>query len=54
MDVEAIAKDLGAIPADVPGLWWLPMGPELTTGQLLDLYRQRHGLAVRAYLEGEG
>lgn len=33
----AAAKKLGAVPADIPGLWNVPGHPELTTGQLIDL-----------------
>lgn len=33
----AAANKLGAVPADIPGLWNVPGHPELTTGQLIDL-----------------
>lgn len=39
MDIDQIARDLGATPADIPGLWNLPGYPELTTGQLIDVWR---------------
>jgi hypothetical protein len=38
--VAEAARRLNAVPADVPGLWWVPSRsdlPELTTGQILDL-----------------
>jgi hypothetical protein len=38
---EKVAVLLGAVPADVPGLWWLPGYPELTTGQLLQIAGDR-------------
>lgn len=34
--IEQAAEKLGAVPADIPGLWCVPGYPELTTGQLLD------------------
>lgn len=36
--IRAAASSLGAVPADIPGLWNVPGHPELTTGQLLDLF----------------
>lgn len=37
--IEA-AKSLGAMPADIPGLWLVPGYPELTTGQMLQVAKQ--------------
>jgi hypothetical protein len=34
---EEAAKRLGAVPADIPGLWFAPGYPELTTGQLVSI-----------------
>lgn len=34
--IEQAAATIGAIRADIPGLWHAPGYPELTTGQLLD------------------
>ena len=36
--IEYAARVMGATPADIPGLWNVPGHPELTTGQLLDLF----------------
>lgn len=50
-DAERIASKLNAVPADIPGLWRVPVGPfnhpEMTTAQMFDYAR-------RAVLEGEG
>lgn len=35
--VQRAAAKVGAVQADIPGLWNAPGHPELTTGQLLDL-----------------
>ncbi|EQA97255.1 hypothetical protein L286_23300 [Sphingobium sp. HDIP04] len=35
------ARQLGATPADIPGLWNVPGLPELTTGQLLQIAAQQ-------------
>jgi hypothetical protein len=37
--IEDIASDLNAAPADLPGLWNVPGYPELTTGQLISVWR---------------
>jgi hypothetical protein len=34
--LEQAARRLGAVPADIPGLWYAPGYPELTDYQLLD------------------
>jgi hypothetical protein len=34
--IQQAARRLGAMPADMPGLWWAPGYPELTDYQLLD------------------
>jgi hypothetical protein len=39
-DIAKIAETLGATPADIPGLWNLAGYPELTNGQLLQLWRE--------------
>lgn len=40
--VQIAADFLRAKPAgDIPGLWNVPGHPELTSGQLLDLWRRR-------------
>lgn len=39
--MRAAAEKMNAKPADIPGLWWVPGYPELTTNQLLYLLRQR-------------
>lgn len=36
--VRTAARWLNAMPAGVPGLWNLPGYPELTSGQLVDVY----------------
>lgn len=44
MNIEAIAAALGATPSDIPGLWNLPASPplpELTSGQLIDIWNKR-------------
>lgn len=39
--IQAAARTIGAVPADIPGLWFAPYYPELTTGQLLSIaYRK--------------
>lgn len=40
-DLEREAKRIGAVPADIPGLWWAPGYPELTTGQLIQVLGDR-------------
>jgi len=42
-DIRQIAEKLGATPADIPGLWNLTGYPELTTGQLVQVWRERNG-----------
>lgn len=39
IDVQEIARQLGATPADIPGLWNAPGYPELTTAQLISAWR---------------
>ncbi|MGE4322440.1 MAG: hypothetical protein AB7E60_05365 [Sphingobium sp.] len=36
--IATAASSLGASPADLTGLWNVPGHPELTTGQMLDLF----------------
>lgn len=44
LPIERIARELGAQPADIPGLWNLPGFPELTTNQLRSVSAMdRHG-----------
>lgn len=38
ISVGEMAVEIGAAPADIPGLWNLPGYPELTTGQLLGIW----------------
>lgn len=38
--IETIAFSLGATRADIPGLWNLAGYPELTTGQLIQIWRE--------------
>lgn len=40
MEIREIAAQLGATPADIPGLWNLAGYPELTSGQLLQIWRE--------------
>ena len=42
INIDCLAKVLGATPSDLPGLWNLPGFPELTTNQLLDVAAQLH------------
>jgi len=35
--VQEAAKKLGAGPSDIPGLWWLPDGREVTRDELIQL-----------------
>lgn len=35
------AAQIGATPADLPGLWTAPGYPELTTSQMFDAARQK-------------
>ncbi len=37
LSVIEAAELIGAVPADIPGLWFAVGYPELTTGQLLDI-----------------
>lgn len=43
-DAERIASKLNAVPAEIPGLWRVPVGPfnhpEMTTAQMLDYARR--------------
>jgi len=34
---ELAARSIGAERSDIPGLWLLPTGEELTTGQIIDI-----------------
>lgn len=36
--LEGWCNEIGAVEADIPGLWNVPGHPELTTGQLLVLF----------------
>ena len=57
MDVEELARKMGATPADIAGLWNMPGYPELTTGQLLNIASMRIRTdieqSLRAHLEQE-
>ncbi|PTR06472.1 MULTISPECIES: hypothetical protein [unclassified Novosphingobium] len=51
--IEQAAAKIGAVPADILGLWWAPGYPELTTGQLIDAARQLpdHSEDVRGMIQ---
>jgi hypothetical protein len=40
-NIAEIARGLGAWPADIPGLWNLAGYPELTTGQLVQVWQEQ-------------
>lgn len=39
--VQTAAAELGATPADMPGLWNLPGYPELTSAQLVQIFMDK-------------
>ncbi len=51
--IEDMARDLNAAPADLPGLWNVPGYPELTTGQLVSVWRSIQGGSITVYSVAE-
>lgn len=51
--IEQMASDLRATRADIPGLWNVPGYPELTTNQLVTVWKDQQGGSVTVYSVGE-
>ena len=51
--IEQMASNLRATRADIPGLWNVPGYPELTTNQLMTVWKDQQGGSVTVYSVGE-